>query len=46
MRVGFVGLGNMGLCMARNLVKAGHELGAWNRTRSRADKPSPGKGPA
>ncbi|GIZ13755.1 3-hydroxyisobutyrate dehydrogenase [Pseudomonas sp. NCCP-436] len=26
MRIGFIGLGNMGAPMARNLVKAGHEL--------------------
>jgi 3-hydroxyisobutyrate dehydrogenase-like beta-hydroxyacid dehydrogenase len=37
MRVGFVGLGRMGLPMARNLVRAGHEVAAYNRTRSRAD---------
>lgn len=37
MRVGFVGLGRMGLPMARNLVRAGHEVAVYNRTRSRAD---------
>lgn len=37
MRVGFVGLGRMGLPMARNLVRAGHEVAAYNRTQSRAD---------
>ena len=26
MRIGFIGLGNMGGPMARNLIKAGHEL--------------------
>jgi 3-hydroxyisobutyrate dehydrogenase len=36
-RVGFVGLGIMGLPMARNLLKAGFELTVWNRTASRAD---------
>lgn len=35
MRVGFVGLGRMGLPMARNLARAGHEVAAYNRTRSR-----------
>ncbi|NBQ75878.1 MAG: 3-hydroxyisobutyrate dehydrogenase, partial [Acetobacteraceae bacterium] len=25
-RIGFVGLGNMGAHMARNLLKAGHEV--------------------
>src|ERR1041385_421210 len=38
MKVGFVGLGNMGSGMARSLVKAGHDLTVYNRTRSRADE--------
>ena len=37
MRVGFIGLGNMGLAMARNLLQAGHELTVYNRTRSKAE---------
>jgi len=37
MKVGLVGLGKMGQPMARNLIKAGHELIVYNRTRSRAD---------
>ena len=37
MEVGFVGLGNMGQPMARNLLKAGHSVIAFNRTRSRAE---------
>jgi 3-hydroxyisobutyrate dehydrogenase-like beta-hydroxyacid dehydrogenase len=37
MRIGFVGLGNMGIPMARNLIRAGHDLAVYNRTRSRAD---------
>lgn len=32
MRVAFLGLGIMGRSMAANLVKAGHEVAAWNRT--------------
>jgi 3-hydroxyisobutyrate dehydrogenase-like beta-hydroxyacid dehydrogenase len=36
MKVAFLGLGNMGLPMARNLAKAGHELTVWNRTPDRA----------
>ena len=31
-RVGFIGLGTMGLPMARNLAKDGVDLMAWNRT--------------
>jgi 3-hydroxyisobutyrate dehydrogenase-like beta-hydroxyacid dehydrogenase len=38
MKVGFVGLGNMGLGMARNLIKAGHTLTVYNRTKSRAEE--------
>ncbi len=32
MRVAFLGLGIMGRSMAANLVKAGHEVAAWNRS--------------
>jgi 3-hydroxyisobutyrate dehydrogenase-like beta-hydroxyacid dehydrogenase len=32
MRVAFLGMGIMGRPMAANLVKAGHEVSAWNRT--------------
>ncbi|HZS27231.1 MAG TPA: NAD(P)-dependent oxidoreductase [Candidatus Angelobacter sp.] len=38
MKIAFVGLGNMGLPMAENLVKAGHTLTVFNRTRSRAEQ--------
>lgn len=31
MKVGFVGLGTMGLPMAANLLKAGHEVTVWSR---------------
>jgi 3-hydroxyisobutyrate dehydrogenase-like beta-hydroxyacid dehydrogenase len=37
MRIGFVGLGAMGTPMARNLVRAGHSVAVYNRTRSRAE---------
>lgn len=37
MKVGFIGLGGMGSAMARNLLKAGHQLTVFNRTRSRAE---------
>jgi 3-hydroxyisobutyrate dehydrogenase-like beta-hydroxyacid dehydrogenase len=39
MRVAFLGLGIMGRPMAANLVKAGHEVAAWNRS---AGKEVPG----
>ena len=32
MDVGFIGLGAMGSAMAANLVKAGHQVQAWNRS--------------
>jgi 3-hydroxyisobutyrate dehydrogenase-like beta-hydroxyacid dehydrogenase len=32
MDVGFIGLGSMGIAMARNLTKAGHAVRAWNRS--------------
>jgi 3-hydroxyisobutyrate dehydrogenase-like beta-hydroxyacid dehydrogenase len=37
MKVGFIGLGNMGLPIARNLLRAGHQLTVYNRTRSKAE---------
>ena len=37
MDVGFIGLGNMGAPMARNLLKAGHRLIVYNRTRSKVE---------
>ncbi len=36
MRVGFIGLGAMGVSMARNLHRAGLLTGVWNRTAERA----------
>lgn len=37
MQVGFIGLGQMGSGMARNLLKAGHALTVFNRTQQKAD---------
>jgi len=36
-KIGWIGLGNMGIPMSQNLVKAGHEVFVWNRTKSKAD---------
>ncbi len=36
-RIGFIGLGIMGAPMVRNLLRAGHELVAWNRSPARLD---------
>lgn len=32
MKIGFIGLGNMGLNMVKNLIDHGHEIVAWNRS--------------
>jgi 3-hydroxyisobutyrate dehydrogenase-like beta-hydroxyacid dehydrogenase len=37
MDIGFVGLGRMGIGMARNLAAAGHYVRAWNRSPVAAD---------
>ncbi|HVZ18199.1 MAG TPA: NAD(P)-dependent oxidoreductase [Terriglobales bacterium] len=37
MKVAFIGLGNMGHSMAGNLLKAGHQLTVWNRSRGKGD---------
>lgn len=36
MRIGFIGLGNMGAAIAANLLKAGHDVAVWNRTAAKA----------
>ena len=37
MKIAFLGLGKMGMPMARHLLAAGYELTVWNRTRERAE---------
>ena len=37
MRIGLIGLGQMGTGIAANLLKAGHELTVYNRTRAKAE---------
>jgi 3-hydroxyisobutyrate dehydrogenase-like beta-hydroxyacid dehydrogenase len=37
MDVGFIGLGNMGAGIARSLLRAGHRVTVYNRTRERAE---------
>jgi len=37
MKIGFIGLGQMGRGMAHRLIDGGHELIAWNRSRAPAD---------
>jgi 3-hydroxyisobutyrate dehydrogenase len=36
MKIGFIGLGNMGVPMVKNLVKAGYEVTVYNRTKEKA----------
>src|SRR3569832_1859209 len=33
MKIGFIGLGRMGHHVAANLLKAGHQVTVWNRSR-------------
>jgi 3-hydroxyisobutyrate dehydrogenase-like beta-hydroxyacid dehydrogenase len=37
MRIGFLGIGIMGLPMAKRLLAAGHELRVWNRTEGKTE---------
>jgi 3-hydroxyisobutyrate dehydrogenase len=37
MKIGFIGLGNMGLPMAFNLLKAGHEVIGFDLVKSQLD---------
>ena len=37
MRIGFIGLGTMGLPLANNLRKAGYSITVWNRTAAKAE---------
>ena len=38
MKIAFLGLGNMGTPIARNLLRAGHDVTVWNRTLAKADE--------
>lgn len=37
MKIGFIGLGQMGAGIAANLIKAGHELAVYNRTAKKTE---------
>ena len=37
-KIGFIGLGNMGLPMAQNLIAAGYRLRVYNRTEAKAEE--------
>jgi len=36
-KIGWIGTGRMGLPMAERLLKAGHDVTIWNRTRAKAE---------
>ena len=42
MKIAFIGLGRMGMGMARNLLRAGHTVAVFNRTREKAEALVPG----
>jgi len=37
LKIGWIGMGRMGYAMAERLIKAGHDVTIWNRTRSKAE---------
>src|SRR5258707_1793183 len=36
-KIGWIGTGRMGFPMAERLLKAGHDVSIWNRTRQKAE---------
>ncbi len=36
-KIGWIGMGRMGFPMAERLLKAGHQVSIWNRTRAKAE---------
>ncbi|MGE3146359.1 MAG: NAD(P)-dependent oxidoreductase [Pseudorhodoplanes sp.] len=36
-KIGWIGMGRMGFPMAERLIKAGHSVAIWNRTRAKAE---------
>ena len=43
-KIGWIGTGRMGLPMAERLLKAGHDVSIWNRTRAKAEPLARGGG--
>jgi 3-hydroxyisobutyrate dehydrogenase-like beta-hydroxyacid dehydrogenase len=37
MKIGVIGLGKMGSGIARNLIRAGHDVTVYNRTRKKGE---------
>ena len=38
MKIGFIGLGKMGGNMVKRLLRGGHEVAIWNRSREKTDE--------
>jgi 3-hydroxyisobutyrate dehydrogenase len=36
-KIGWIGTGRMGFAMTERLLKAGHKVSLWNRTRAKAE---------
>src|ERR1700722_20129179 len=36
-KIGWIGMGRMGFPMAERLLKAGHDVSIWNRTKAKAE---------
>src|ERR1700729_3310285 len=36
-KIGWIGMGRMGFPMAERLIKAGHDVSIWNRTKAKAE---------
>src|SRR6516162_5164905 len=36
-KIGWIGVGRMGIPMAERLIKAGYDVSIWNRTRAKAE---------
>src|SRR6202142_2162091 len=39
-KIGWIGMGRMGFPMAERLLKAGHDVSIWNRTKAKAEPPA------
>jgi 6-phosphogluconate dehydrogenase len=37
-KIGFIGLGKMGGNMVKRLLRGGHEVAIWNRSREKTDE--------
>jgi 6-phosphogluconate dehydrogenase len=42
-KIGFIGLGKMGGNMVKRLLRGGHEVAIWNRSREKTDEIAEGE---